>query len=162
MENGHSAWRRCLNGHRMAVIGFTDGKVGQWRFTERDVVGGRLLHTEAFESTEYHEQELQKWSWKNGDERLERLATKDVSATAPAAVGSMSFTQTFPPDGGTGRRANALWAWYPQAGSEDELLFPKGAEIREIEDVNGDWFFGTYMGAEGLFPAPYVRLEQRT
>ncbi|QLI64178.1 E3 ubiquitin-protein ligase CHFR [Metarhizium brunneum] len=161
MENGHSGWRRCLRGHKMAVIGFADGKIGQWRFIERDIVGGRVLRSEAFESPERNGQELQKSSWKNGDEKLERLVTKDVSATAPSTVGSLSFTQTFPLDGGTGMRANARWAWYPQAGSDDELLFPKGAEIREIEDVNGDWFFGTYMGAKGLFPAPYVRLGQR-
>lgn len=160
MENGHSGWRRCLNGHRMSVIGFTEGKIGQWRFVERDIVGGRVLRSEPFESPEYPGQGLQKWSWRKGEEKWERLATRDVSATAPAKAGSTSFTLSFPPDGGTGMRGNARWAWYPTAGSEDELLFPKGAEIREIEDVNGDWFFGTYMGAKGLFPAPYVRLGQ--
>ncbi|GAO16913.1 hypothetical protein UVI_02046470 [Ustilaginoidea virens] len=160
-ENGHSGWRRCLNGHRMAVIGFTEGKVGQWRFVERDIVGGHALRSEPFEDADHKEQGLQKWSWKNGSERWERLATKEVSAAAPTSVPSASFAQSFPPDGGAGMRANARWAWYPQAGSEDELLFPKGAEVQEIEDVNGDWFFGTYMGAKGLFPAPYVRMSQQ-
>lgn len=144
----------------MAVIGFTEGRVGQWRFVERDIVGGRVLRSEPFESPELNGQGFQKWSWKKGDEKWDRLATHDVSDTAPATVGSTSFAQTFPPDGGTGMKASGRWAWYPGAGSEDELLFPKGAEIREIEDVNGDWFFGTYMGAKGLFPAPYVRLGQ--
>jgi hypothetical protein len=37
-------------------------------------------------------------------------------------------------------------------------MFPKGAEIAEVEDVNGEWFHGFYMGAGGLFPAPYVRV----
>ncbi|GAB0133198.1 hypothetical protein EsDP_00001611 [Epichloe bromicola] len=162
MENGHSGWRRCLNGHRMAIIGFTEGKVGQWRFVERDIVGGRFLRSEPYESPEHNGQGLQKWSWRKGSEKWERLVTRDVSATAPATAESVSFAQNFPPDGGMGPKASARWAWSPQAGSEDELLFPKGAEIREIEDVNGDWFFGTYMGAKGLFPAPYVRLGQRT
>jgi hypothetical protein len=145
----------------MAVIGFTEGKIGQWRFIERDLVGGRVLRSEPFEGPESNGRGLQKWSWTSGDEKWERLATKDVSATAPTSVGSISFAQTFPPDGGLGLRASAGWSWYPQVGSEDELLFPKGAEIREIEDVNGDWFFGTYMGAKGLFPAPYVRVGHR-
>ncbi|KAK2592472.1 hypothetical protein QQS21_009817 [Conoideocrella luteorostrata] len=157
-ENGHSGWRRCLNGHRMVVIGFTEGRIGQWRFIERDIAGGRVLRSESFDSPEHGPQELQKWSWRKGHDKWERLVTRDVSATAPVTVGSNSFVQTFPPDGGVGLKANSRWAWYPQAGSEDELLFPKGAEIQEIEDVNGDWFFGTYMGAKGLFPAPYVRL----
>ncbi|POR31176.1 Uncharacterized protein TPAR_08616 [Tolypocladium paradoxum] len=160
-ENGHSGWRRCLNGHRMAVIGFVDGKVGQWRFVERDIVGGRALRTEPFEGSEHQGQGLRVWSWRKGEEKWERLVTKDVSATAPGVAGSLTLTQSFPPDGGLGMRASARWAWYPQAGAEDELLFPKGAEIREIEDVNGDWFFGTCMGAKGLFPAPYVRLSEQ-
>lgn len=146
----------------MAIIGFTEGKVGQWRFVERDIVGGRFLRSEPYESPEHNGQGLQKWSWRKGPEKWERLVTKDVSATAPATAESVSFAQNFPPDGGMGLKASARWAWFPQAGSEDELLFPKGAEIREIEDVNGDWFFGTCMGAKGLFPAPYVRLAQRT
>ncbi|KAG5977291.1 hypothetical protein E4U55_006896 [Claviceps digitariae] len=156
-QNGHSGWRRCLNGHRMAVIGFTEGKVGQWRFIERDVVGGRFVRAEPYDDPGPNTQPgLQKWSWKMDNERRERLVTKDVSATAPAA----SPDQHFPPDGGVGLKASARWAWYPQAGSKDELLFPKGAEICEVEDVNGDWFSGTYMGEKGLFPAPYVRLLQ--
>lgn len=160
-ENGHSGWRRCLKGHRMAVIGFVDGKVGQWRFVERDIVGGRALRTEPYEGPEHQGQGLQVWSWRKGEEKWERLVTKDVSATAPGTAGSATFTQSFPPDGGLGMRASARWAWYPQVGAEDELLFPKGADIREIEDVNGDWFFGTCMGAKGLFPAPYVRLSEQ-
>ncbi|PNY25300.1 Cysteine synthase-like protein [Tolypocladium capitatum] len=155
-ENGHSGWRRCLSGHRMAVIGFVDGKVGQWRFVERDVVGGRALRTEPLGGPEHQGQGLQVWSWRRGEERWERLATEDVSATAPGTAGSRTLTQSFPPDGGLGMRASARWAWYPQPGAADELMFPRGAEIREIEDINGDWFFGTCMGAEGLFPAPYA------
>ena len=42
--------------------------------------------------------------------------------------------------------------------SKDELAFPKGSEVREVVDVNGDWFFGAYMGTKGLFPAPYVKV----
>ena len=69
------------------------------------------------------------------------------------------FTQDrFPPEGGTGSKAVAGWGWFPKAGVDDELMFPKGAGIVEVEDMNGEWFHGFYMGAEGLFPAPYVRI----
>ncbi|OAA33020.1 hypothetical protein AAL_00485 [Moelleriella libera RCEF 2490] len=157
-ENGHSGWRRCLNGHRMIVVGFTEGRVGQWRYVEREMVGGRALRSEPFDGFGQDSHALQKWTWKKGKDRWTRLATRDVAATAPSSLGTVSFARSFPPDGGTGLGGKARWAWYPKAGAEDELLFPKGAEIQEVEDVNGDWFYGTYMGAKGLFPAPYIRL----
>lgn len=158
-ENGHSGWRRCLNGHRMAVIGFTEGKIGLWRYVDRDLVGGRALRSEAYDSPELGGQGLLKWTWTQGDKKWERLVTNDVKSKAPASDGSTTFATTFPPDGGVGLRAVSKWSWFPQAESSDELMFPRGAEIREIEDVNGDWYFGTYMGAKGLFPAPYVRMD---
>jgi len=145
----------------MAVIGFTEGKIGLWRYVDRDLVGGRALRVEAYENPESGGPELLKWAWKQGEQKWERLVTKDVKLTAPTGDGSSTFTTTLPPDGGVGLRAVAKWPWFPQAGATDELLFPRGAEIREIEDVNGDWFHGTYMGAKGLFPAPYVRMEQQ-
>jgi hypothetical protein len=158
-ENGHSGWRRCLNGHRMAVIGFTEGKIGLWRYVERDLVGGRALRSETYESPDLAGQNLLKWSWTQGDKKWERLVTKDVKLKAPTSDGSTNFATTFPPDGGVGSRAVSTWSWFPRAEATDELMFPRGAEIREIEDVNGDWYFGTYMGAKGLFPAPYVRMD---
>ncbi|OHW93327.1 RING finger domain-containing protein, partial [Colletotrichum incanum] len=149
-ENGHVGWRRCLNGHRMIVVGFRDGPGGQLRHILSDLVGGRNLRITPAEGSD--EQAPQKWWWYEGGQKRERFVTRDVAADAPTSDG---LAQGFPPDGGSGMRASATWAWYPKA--EDELLFPKGAEIREIEDVNGDWFFGVYMGAKGLFPSPYVR-----
>lgn len=160
-ENGHSGWRRCLNGHRMVVVAFTEGKVGQWRYVAKDLVGGRSLRSEAPENPDHQAKGYQKWLWQHGDQAVARLITKDVSENAPTSDGSSKMAQNFPPDGGVGYKAGARWAWYPKAGSDDELLFPRGAEIKEIEDVNGDWFFGSYMGTRGLFPAPYVRLEPR-
>ncbi|KAH6624394.1 hypothetical protein B0J18DRAFT_177355 [Chaetomium sp. MPI-SDFR-AT-0129] len=74
------------------------------------------------------------------------------------STGEGRFTKSFPPDGGTGLKAVAGWGWTPAAGVQDELLFPRGAEVLEVEDVNGEWFHGFYMGTRGLFPAPYVRL----
>ena len=137
----------------MVIVGFQDNKGGQSRYTVQDLVGGRRLQVEPIDDTG-----LQKWFWYEGDHKLERLVAKEVSATAVSNDSSATYTDKFPPDGGLGWRAFARWAWYPVPGADDELLFPKGAEIREVEDVNGEWFHGVYMGAKGLFPAPYVRI----
>lgn len=151
-ENGMRGWRRCVAGHRMAVVAFVEGNDGVLRRrVVRDWVGGRTLGFEEYAPG------LQVCYWTEHGRRLERLVTRDVAAAAEADVGvGTRWTDGFPPDGGSGGRAVARWAWYPAEGAEDELLFPKGAEIREIEDVNGEWFHGVYMGAKGLFPAPYV------
>ncbi|KAK9419252.1 hypothetical protein SUNI508_01229 [Seiridium unicorne] len=157
-ENGHLGWRRCINGHRMVILNFQFAGGGERRYIVQDLVGGWDLHMEPYESSTAQERSpgLQKWQWLglNGS-KLERLVTEDVAATAPTGG---AWTETFPPDGGVGMRTAAKWSWYPEAGSHDELTFPKGAEIREVEDVNGEWYFGSYMGAKGLFPAPYVRV----
>jgi hypothetical protein len=155
-ENGEGGWRRCLKGHRMATVGFVAGRDGALRRRVlEDWVGGRKLGFEKYDAPG-----LQVCYWFEDGRRMERLVTLDVAATAMgqnADVGvSSRWINDFPPDGGSGIRALAKWAWYPAAGAEDELLFPKGAEVREIEDVNGEWFHGVYMGAKGLFPAPYV------
>ncbi|KAM3429724.1 hypothetical protein MY4824_008095 [Beauveria thailandica] len=158
-ENGHSGWRRCLKGHRMVVIGFAPGEVGHWRYIERDLVGGRKLRIEPLAAESQPDPPSQKWSWKQDDQKLERLVTQEVSATAPTSDDSATYTTLFPPDGGVGLRVSAKWAWFPREEADDELLFPRGAEIREAEDVNGDWFFGVYMGAKGLFPSGYGRVD---
>lgn len=158
-ENGNAGWRRCLKGHRMAVIAFADNEAGRWRYTERDVVGGRGLRVEPIDEGESYPPTIQKWVWKHGSERWERLVSQNVAETAPT---SLSYTHSFPPDGGLGFKAHGKWAWYPEENSDDELLFPRGAEIREIEDVNGDWYFGVYMGEKGLFPSPYVAIMRDT
>ncbi|KKP02463.1 hypothetical protein THAR02_05418 [Trichoderma harzianum] len=159
-ENGSSGWRRCLSGHRMVIVGFIEGKLGQWRYVERDLVGGKALRSEPLENIAHPD--FQKWSWHDGEEKEDRLVATDVSSTAPESFGEISYARTFPPDGGSGQVAHAMWSWYPKSGAEDELMFPRGAEIQEIRDINGDWFFGTYMGAKGLFPAPYVKLPQQS
>lgn len=39
--NGPGGWRRCLQGHRMAIVGYQDmPHVGQQRMTSREMVGG--------------------------------------------------------------------------------------------------------------------------
>lgn len=160
-ENGPEGWRRCPQGHRMVIVGFQDGKGGQRRYTIKDLVGGRRLQIEPAVPGEgeggTQQQQHQRWMWYEGDNKVERLVAKDVSATATVGGGD-DDSAPFPPDGGFGWKAHARWAWYPAPGASDELMFPKGAEITEIEDANGEWFHGVYMGAKGLFPAPYVRI----
>ncbi|KAL2133180.1 hypothetical protein VTI74DRAFT_2788 [Chaetomium olivicolor] len=162
-ENGPDGWRRCpQGGHRMVVVGFTPDERGYMRRrVVRELVGGRRLRFE--ECRDAAGMQVCSW-WEEGTGRkkLERLFARDVSASTEGVGGvERRFTEAFPPDGGTGERAVAGWGWIPAAGVEDELMFPKGAEVVEVEDVNGEWFHGFYMGAQGLFPAPYVRLLGR-
>jgi hypothetical protein len=154
-ENGKDGWRRCLQGHRMVVVGFEDKDGGQRRVVVQDRVGGKALVNEPFQSNS--SPPCMKWSWADG--QYQRLVSMYVADTAPTAADGLMLTLRFPPDGGIGMRAVAMWAWYPQEGEgANELLFPRGAEIREVIDVNGDWYWGVYMGVGGLFPAPYVRV----
>ncbi|KAK6531950.1 hypothetical protein TWF694_003114 [Orbilia ellipsospora] len=65
---------------------------------------------------------------------------------APMAAGS-----------GGGHTAKASYDY--EAAEENELSFPEGATITDIEFPDEDWWFGRYNGHEGLFPANYVELN---
>jgi len=54
-------------------------------------------------------------------------------------------------------RMQALWTRVPDDGIQDELDFPRGAEITDVLDVNGEWGWGVYCGKGGLFPLGYCR-----
>jgi hypothetical protein len=164
-ENGKDGWRRCLQGHRMVIVGFEDNHAGQRRVVVQDLVGGRGLHEEPRKSVDHTGGDLQKWSWepdkKHPDGKYTKLVTVDVMKTAPTTVPGMVIETSFPADGGVGMSALALWSWpyalKPEL-ADDELLFPKGSEIRECMVTNEEWYSGTYMGKKGLFPAPYVKI----
>ncbi|EMC93454.1 hypothetical protein BAUCODRAFT_240757 [Baudoinia panamericana UAMH 10762] len=47
-----------------------------------------------------------------------------------------------------------------EAAEENELSFPDGAKITNIEFPDDDWWFGHYGGKTGLFPANYVTLDE--
>jgi hypothetical protein len=165
-DNGNLGWRRCLKGHRMVIVAFEENRGGQRRVIVQDLVGGRGVDEQACSVQDYAGGELQKWSWGDGvhirgDSSHSKLVTMDVMNVAPTTAPGMVLDTAFPPSGGVGMRCTAVWAWYPAAGADDELLFPKGAEVRECKDVTEDWAHGTYMGKSGLFPSPYVRVLDR-
>lgn len=160
-ENGDKGWRRCLQGHRMVLVGFEDSAAGQRRVIVKDLVGGHALKDEIGEAASANSG---MWSWPDGSSRQTRLVSKRVSSSgagsheASIIPSAIPLLQRFPPDGGVGMRVVAIFSYWPQEGVADELAFPKGAEIREVEDINGDWFWGCYAGAVKLFPGSYVRV----
>lgn len=54
-------------------------------------------------------------------------------------------------------RCFAQWSYFPPEDVNDELGFPKNAEITEVEAKNEDWSVGVYAGRVGLFPSNHVR-----
>ena len=69
-----------------------------------------------------------------------------------------SSTYILPPSRGGSLRVLALWSNWPDPNieeGEDELSFPRGAEIRECEKINEDWSWGVYCSRKGLFPTNY-------
>lgn len=114
--NGTSGWRRCLQGHRMTIVGnqaIPEG--GQQRYIVAERVGGL------------------------------RLEDSNTQQAAP------------PANDNTGQRCLALWSYFPKEEVVDELAFPKNAEIREVQDMNSDWYVGVYAGKVGLYPSNHVR-----
>lgn len=133
-RDGPNGWRRCPSGrgHRMAVLGFQDtgGVVsGQQLVVVRAVVGG--------------------WALKEDEDAEDRGQGGD----GDGALGAL-----LPPDGGVGLRCLALWSYFPASGVEDEVGFPKNAEVGEVELINEDWGWGVYAGEKGLFPMNHVRV----
>lgn len=118
------------------------------------------------------------WCWKEGAERRKKtsrlragalanisgghVSASDLSNPSGTATGapiqSTLSSRRFPPDGGVGLIVQAIWSWYPEEEVEDELVFPRGADITEAENINDDWFWGCYAGRTGLFPGAHVRL----
>ncbi|KXL49986.1 hypothetical protein M433DRAFT_4157 [Acidomyces richmondensis BFW] len=118
--DGPGGWRRCLQGHRMAIVGYQDmPHVGQQRITDREMVGG----------------------WRHKERNL-------LPGDHPPPP---------PSDESLGMRCFAQWSYFPPEDVNDELGFPKNAEITEVEAKNEDWSVGVYAGRVGLFPSNHVR-----
>jgi len=139
----------------MVVIGFED-RGGQRRIVVRDLVGGLSLKDEddldpqaaGRLSANTDVQSTPNWSWKDEDGTVKKARSHARSASTPGR---------FPPDGGAGNHVLMLWGYFPAEDSRDELMFPRGAEVREAYAINEDWSYGSYVGAMGLFPGPYGR-----
>ncbi|KAJ5691634.1 hypothetical protein N7488_012369 [Penicillium malachiteum] len=54
----------------------------------------------------------------------------------------------------------ALAIYDYEAAEDNELSFPEGATIVNVEFPDDDWWLGEYHGARGLFPANYVQLNE--
>ncbi|KAH9826702.1 protein app1-like [Teratosphaeria destructans] len=63
-----------------------------------------------------------------------------------------------PASAAAGKTATAQYDY--EAAEDNELSFPDGATITEIEFPDEDWWFGHYGGKSGLFPANYVTLDE--
>ena len=95
------------------------------------------------------------------------FSERKPTATATASSTTNQQPQPFQTTG-PGTRMTAIWAYYPAenrlptstttaAPAEDELAFPRGAEIWQAQDINGDWAWGRYAGRSGLYPGGYLR-----
>ncbi|KAI1386862.1 uncharacterized protein F4822DRAFT_328432 [Hypoxylon trugodes] len=62
------------------------------------------------------------------------------------------------PAAGSGPTATAQFDY--EAAEDNELSFPEGAKVTNLEFPDEDWWFGHYNGDSGLFPANYVELDQ--
>lgn len=84
---------------------------------------------------------------------------KATLTTSPGQPEGGRKVSRFPPEGGFGKVCRALWSYYPEEGEEGEgeLLFPKGAVVSEVEEINDEWGEGVYAGERGLVPVVFVR-----
>lgn len=73
------------------------------------------------------------------------------------AAARSNSRRAVPVDSGPESRAFAIWSRWPKEEDRDELAFPKGAEFREVEDLNPDWSVAVYAGKVGLVPKNYTR-----
>ena len=157
-ENGDKGWRRCLNGHRMIIAGFDDFPAGQRRIVVRDLVGGHAFDDELNRKGAFAGSNGD-WSWRDGEGRYTKSARTQVFGILDSdRTSTPSLLPKFPPDGGVGLRAIAIWSYWPAEDSKSELTYPKGAEIRELYWINEDWYCGVYCGRPGLVYAKYMRV----
>ena len=180
-DNSHKGWRRCPQGHRMIIVGFQDSPAGQRRTVVHELVGGHALKDDSPFSSSIAEDG---WKWHDDGQVQTRIltqpnfpppsSTSSLSTQPPPPPPSSSSqpssssissqpplsTPKFPPNGGVGMRLVARWSYLPDEDAENELSFPKGALLNEVQDINGDWFWGVYAGATGVFPGNYGRVVE--
>ncbi|KAK3061460.1 hypothetical protein LTS18_006158, partial [Coniosporium uncinatum] len=129
----------------MVVIGFEDRGGGQRRIVVRDLVGGLALKDEEAQEPQAagrmnantDVKSTPNWSWKDEDGTVRKARSHARSVSTPGR---------FPPDGGAGNHVLMMWGYFPAEDSRDELMFPRGAEVREAYAINEDWSYGSYAG----------------
>ncbi|KAI1258366.1 hypothetical protein F5Y18DRAFT_434411 [Xylariaceae sp. FL1019] len=95
----------------------------------------------------------------------EEAAPTPVSVPGPAPVAAESVRRAEPeaePEpvaaADEGHTATAQFDY--EAAEDNELSFPEGAQVTHLEFPDEDWWYGSYKGEFGLFPANYVQLNQ--
>ncbi|KAL2003301.1 hypothetical protein VTN02DRAFT_4314 [Thermoascus thermophilus] len=78
--------------------------------------------------------------------------------TEAAAVASSATAGSTVAATSRGPTATALYDY--EAAEDNEISFPEGAKIINIEFPDEDWWSGEHDGKTGLFPANYVRLDE--
>lgn len=168
--DGPEGWRKCPGGHRMIVLNFEadeDGAmhrvvrhdlIGGWKLTEQDMADFDFFRANSTPGFNRHAgpSEGGTWTW-----REDAVGTRrGTRARSNSVVHSPALQQArFPPEGGAGGRGVAIYSYWPEdgEGGAGELNLPRGAEVTEIEDINGDWLSGVYAGDIGVFPDGFVR-----
>lgn len=137
--------------------------VGGWKMTDADIRAWNSQHNlYASPPTSPPLSSRGTWSWKedaSGTRKGMRSRSSTLTSVSNGISGLSHSNMKFPPDGGLGTQGVAYYAYWPEDGEDGagELKLPRGAEVREIEDVNGDWWSGVYAGDVGVFPYGYVR-----
>lgn len=179
-----AGWRKCPLGHRMIVLAFEadeeDGAmrrvvkndlVGGWKMDEDEIKAWNVQHNlyspTASPPTSPPLTTRGTWIWKENADGTRKTRTRTSTLTnAMPATGPSSYTNAntvrFPPDGGFGSKGVAVYPYWPEEAepgdaSIRELVLPRGAEVTQMEDINGDWLSGVYAGDFGIFPAGFVR-----
>ncbi|KAI1460494.1 hypothetical protein F4805DRAFT_417691 [Annulohypoxylon moriforme] len=92
------------------------------------------------------------------DEEEAAPAAAATHAAVPPPAPATAAEPEPAPAAGNGHTATAQFDY--EAAEDNELSFPDGATITNLEFPDEDWWFGHYNGASGLFPANYVQLDE--
>lgn len=80
--------------------------------------------------------------------------------TAPPPSHSDSQPKPEPVEEKSQSLPSAVAIYDYEAAEDNELSFPEGAIIENIQFPDEDWWYGTYNGKEGLFPSNYVEMQE--
>ncbi|KAF8250497.1 hypothetical protein K440DRAFT_640065 [Wilcoxina mikolae CBS 423.85] len=92
-------------------------------------------------------------------ELIQGGAHEQEAARAPSPEPAPAVTAAPVPEPPRSKGHTALAIYDYEATEDNELSFPDGAIIEDVQFPDEDWWQGTYQGQEGLFPANYVELR---